>query len=176
MSTPIEAVVALGNGVGSLSVEPFLSEAEGVRVLGYANGTAQLQTVLEQRAAELVLVVCNSTSTTTAALIEESVRRRPDTPVVVLQLGPADVAVGRELLRILIAVHVAPDPGPHSAHRAGVRGKGLVEEGGPISRIRHAVAPSRLVSSAGLASGPLISSHDTVRPSSTTPVNAGLAR
>ena len=57
MNALIDTLVALADGVDSSAVEPFLSEAGGIRVLGYSESAADFRASLAQPSADELAVL-----------------------------------------------------------------------------------------------------------------------
>jgi pilus assembly protein CpaE len=90
VSTRIRAFVALEDGIGADSIAGLLPSEEDIDVLGYVEGLPPSREALEASTADLVIVACSPDSEEAVALIKHAVGQRPDRPVVVLQMGPAE--------------------------------------------------------------------------------------
>jgi pilus assembly protein CpaE len=86
----LKALVALDEGVDANIVEASLPTASRVQVAGIVSGLDRGWTVLEETAPDLLLIVCAEYSERALFMIEDSVRQRPERPVVVLYNGSPD--------------------------------------------------------------------------------------
>ncbi|HMI99078.1 MAG TPA: AAA family ATPase [Gaiellaceae bacterium] len=86
----LKALVALDEGVDANLVEASLPSASRVQVAGIVSGLDRGWTVLEETAPDLLLIACSTYSERALYLIENSIKQRPERPVVVLFLGSPD--------------------------------------------------------------------------------------
>jgi pilus assembly protein CpaE len=86
----LKAFLALDEGVDANVVEASLPAGSRVQVAGVVSGLDRSWTVLEETAPDLLLIACSAYSERALYLIEDSVRQRPDRPVVVLFTGSPD--------------------------------------------------------------------------------------
>src|SRR5689334_10968867 len=86
----IRTLVALDRDVDWRQVEQTLAHDEGVEVIGVLDGLDEVWDAIEESRADLLLVVCSGYSERALYLIDGSVRRKPERPVVVLIEHPPD--------------------------------------------------------------------------------------
>jgi pilus assembly protein CpaE len=86
----LKALVALDDGIEASVVEASLPTASRVQVTGIVSGLDNGWKVLQESAPDLLLIVCSEYSERALYMIEDSVRQRPDRPVVILYNGSPD--------------------------------------------------------------------------------------
>jgi pilus assembly protein CpaE len=86
----LKALVALDEGIDANVVEASLPTASRVQVAGIVSGLDRGWTVLQETAPDLLLIVCAEYSERALYMIEDSVKARPERPVVVLYNGSPD--------------------------------------------------------------------------------------
>jgi pilus assembly protein CpaE len=86
----LKALVALDEGIDANVVEASLPTASRVQVTGIVSGLDRGWKVLQESAPDLLLIVCSEYSERALYMIEDSVRQRPDRPVVILYNGSPD--------------------------------------------------------------------------------------
>jgi pilus assembly protein CpaE len=90
VSSQVNALVVLDEGIGAASVAPLLPTDDDIHVLDYVEGVGPSLDALQASRAELVIVACAPESREAVAMIEQAIDQRPDRPIVVLQMGPAE--------------------------------------------------------------------------------------
>ncbi|MBD0328515.1 MAG: AAA family ATPase [Thermoleophilia bacterium] len=91
----ITVLVALDTGVDRNTLQEALPAGSGLHVVGIVDGLDEGWAVLQQTAADLLVVACAGYSERALALVAASAKQQPERPVVVLCHGPGPGLLAR---------------------------------------------------------------------------------